>query len=279
MEAIAGAWQWLTTDANWAGEKGVWHRLSEHLWLSGVCLVLACLIALPVALWLGHLGKGGALAVNVSNVGRAVPTYAVLVLLTLSPLGSQGDWPTVIALVLFAVPPLLTNAYLGMREADRNVVEAARGMGMSGPQLLLRVEIPLAYPLIMTGLRSATVQVVATATLAALAGGGGLGRIITAGFGNYDTAQVVAGALLVAVLALLVEGALVVADRAFDPMRGQRRAGRAGRGRFRTGARKASGTASVAAPRTAAATAPRTASSAAAGEGQGDDAVAVRKRT
>ncbi|WP_078969585.1 ABC transporter permease [Streptomyces natalensis] len=229
MGPVAGAWQWLTTGANWAGEKGVWHRLGEHLWLSGLCLVLSCLIALPVALWLGHLGKGGALAVNVSNIGRAVPTYAVLVLLTLSPLGTAGDWPTVIALVLFAVPPLLTNAYLGMREADRDAVEAARGMGMSGPQLLLRVEIPLAYPLLMTGIRSAAVQVVATATLAALAGGGGLGRIITAGFGNYDTAQVVAGALLVAVLALLVEGLLVLADRAFDPMRGRRRAGRTAR--------------------------------------------------
>ncbi|MGW2394162.1 ABC transporter permease [Streptomyces lydicamycinicus] len=226
MGAITGAWQWLSTAANWAGEKGVWHRLAEHLWLSGLCLVLSCLIALPVALWLGHLGKGGALAVNLSNVGRAVPTFAVLVLLTLSPLGRQGEWPTVIALVLFAVPPLLTNAYLGMREADRDVVEAARGMGMSGPQLLLRVEIPLAYPLIMTGLRSATVQVIATATLAALAGGGGLGRIITAGFGNYDTAQVVAGAVLVAVLALAVEGLLVLAERLLDPMRGRRRAAR-----------------------------------------------------
>ncbi|MEW1754243.1 ABC transporter permease [Streptomyces angustmyceticus] len=230
MGAVTGAWQWLTTAANWAGEKGVWHRLAEHLWLSALCLVLSCLIALPVALWLGHLGKGGALAVNLSNVGRAVPTFAVLVLLTLSPLGTRGDWPTIIALVLFAVPPLLTNAYLGMREADRDVVEAARGMGMSGPQLLLRVEIPLAYPLIMTGLRSATVQVVATATLAALAGGGGLGRIITAGFGNYDTAQVVAGALLVAVLALTVEGVLVLAERLFDPMRGRRRAARTARG-------------------------------------------------
>ncbi|WP_169314315.1 ABC transporter permease [Streptomyces piniterrae] len=229
MDAITGAWQWLTTAANWAGEKGVWHRLGEHVQLSAVCLALACLMALPVALWLGHIGKGGALAVNLSNVGRAVPTFAVLVLLTLSPLGTQGDWPTVIALVLFAVPPLLTNAYLGMREADRDVVEAARGMGMSGPQLLLRVEIPLAYPLIMTGIRSATVQVVATATLAALAGGGGLGRIITAGFGNYDTAQVVAGALLVAVLALVVEGALVLVDRFFDPMRGRRRGRRTAR--------------------------------------------------
>ncbi|MFI9051806.1 ABC transporter permease [Streptomyces sp. NPDC053427] len=270
MGAIGGAWQWLTTGANWAGEKGVWHRLGEHLWLSGLCLLIACLIALPVALWLGHLGKGGALAINVSNVGRAVPTYAVLVLLTLGPLGTQGDWPTVIALVLFAVPPLLTNAYLGMREADRAVVEAARGMGMSGPQVLLRVEIPLAYPLIMTGIRSATVQVVATATLAALAGGGGLGRIITAGFGNYDTAQVVAGAVLVAVLALAVEGALVVVDRVCDPMRGRRRAGRGGPGRR---VRRAGG----GAPVTASAMASGAGSRGAAGEGRGDDAVAVRK--
>ncbi|RSO08214.1 ABC transporter permease [Streptomyces sp. WAC 06783] len=218
MDAITGAWDWLATSANWAGEKGVWHRLGEHVYLSALCLAISCLIALPVALYLGHIGKGGALAVNISNVGRAVPTFAVLVLLTLSPLGTAGDWPTIIALVLFAVPPLLTNAYVGMREADRDVVEAARGMGMSGPQLL-RVELPLAYPLIMTGLRSAGVQVVATATLAALAGGGGLGRIITAGFGNYNTPQVVAGAVLVAVLALLVEGLLVLTDRAFDPMR------------------------------------------------------------
>ncbi|MFD9813866.1 ABC transporter permease [Streptomyces sp. NPDC059080] len=238
MDALTGAWQWLTTAANWAGEKGVWHRLAEHVQISAVCLLLSCLVALPVALWLGHIGKGGALAVNLSNVGRAVPTFAVLVLLTLGPLGSQGEWPTVIALVLFAIPPLLTNAYLGIREADRDVVEAARGMGMSGPQLLLRVELPLAYPLLMTGLRSAAVQIVATATLAAMAGGGGLGRIITAGFGNYDTAQVVAGAVLVAALALAVEGVMVAVDRLCDPMRGRRRAPRSGRGsRARRGER------------------------------------------
>ncbi|WP_369216293.1 ABC transporter permease [Streptomyces flavofungini] len=219
MNAITGAYDWLTTGANWQGEKGVWHRLAEHLYFSGVCLAVACLIALPLALCLGHIGKGGALAVNVSNVGRAVPTLALLILLTLTPLGEHGDAPTLIALVLFAVPPLLTNAYLGMREVDRAVVEAARGMGMSGGQLFARVELPLAYPLIMTGIRSAGVQVVATATLAAMAGEGGLGRIITAGFNLQNTPQVVAGAVLVALLALLVEGALVVAGRLFDPMR------------------------------------------------------------
>ncbi|MFI1682031.1 ABC transporter permease [Streptomyces sp. NPDC020607] len=219
MNAITGAWEWLTTAANWQGEKGVWHRLAEHLYFTGVCLAVACAIALPLALYLGHLGKGGALAVNISNVGRAVPTLALLILLTLTPLGEHGDAPTLIALVLFAVPPLLTNAYLGMREVDRAVVEAARGMGMSGGQLFARVELPLAYPLIMTGIRSAGVQVVATATLAAMAGEGGLGRIITAGFNLQNTPQVVAGAVLVALLALLVEGVLVVAGRIFDPMR------------------------------------------------------------
>ncbi len=219
MNAITGAYDWLTTGANWQGEKGVWHRLAEHLYFSGVCLAVACLIALPLALWLGHIGKGGALAVNISNVGRAVPTLALLILLTLTPLGEHGDAPTLIALVLFAVPPLLTNAYLGMREVDRAVVEAARGMGMSGGQLFVGVELPLAYPLIMTGVRSAGVQVVATATLAAMAGEGGLGRIITAGFNLQDTPQVVAGAFLVALLALLVEGVIALAGRVFDPMR------------------------------------------------------------
>ncbi|NLU67945.1 ABC transporter permease [Streptomyces sp. HNM0574] len=222
MGFFLDAWSWLTTAANWQGNNGAWRRLLEHLYFTGVSLALACLIALPVALWLGHVGRGGALAVNLSNIGRAVPTFAVLVLLTLSPLGAEGDWPTIIALVLFAVPPLLTNAYVGMREADRGVVEAARGMGMSGGQLLTRVELPLAFPLIVTGVRTAAVQVVATATLAALPGGGGLGRIITAGFGRYNTPQVVAGAVLVAALALLVEAALLAAERLLDPMRRRR---------------------------------------------------------
>ncbi|MCI3932191.1 MULTISPECIES: ABC transporter permease [unclassified Streptomyces] len=223
MNAISGAYEWLTTSANWQGEKGVWHRLAEHLYFSGVCLAVSCAIALPIALLLGHIGKGGALAVNISNVGRAVPTLAVLILLTLTPLGEHGDVPTLIALVLFAVPPLLTNAYVGMREVDRSVVEAARGMGMSGRQVFGRVELPLAYPLIMTGVRSAAVQVVATATLAAMAGEGGLGRIITAGFNLQNTPQVVAGAFLVALLALAVEGVLVAVGWACDPMRGRSR--------------------------------------------------------
>ncbi|WP_367038983.1 ABC transporter permease [Streptomyces sp. Je 1-332] len=213
MNTISEAWQWLTDSAHWAGDDGIWHRLTQHLVLTVVCLLLSCLIALPVALVLGHLGKGGALAVNISNVGRAVPTFAVLVLLLLTPIGRWGEGPTVVALVLFAVPPLLTNAYVGMRGVDRSVVQAARGMGMTGRQMLWRVELPLAMPLVLSGVRIAAVQLVATATIAALAGGGGLGRIITAGFNLASTPQVVAGAVLVAVFALIVEGLFEIGER------------------------------------------------------------------
>ncbi|CAL2068429.1 MULTISPECIES: ABC transporter permease [Streptomyces] len=213
MSTLTATWDWLADPAHWSGDNGVWHRLLQHLLLTVVCLLLSCLIALPVALVLGHLGRGGALAVNISNVGRAVPTFAVLVLLLLTPVGNWGEGPTVVALVLFAVPPLLTNAYVGMREVDRGVVQAARGMGMTGRQLMFHVELPLSLPLLMNGVRIAAVQLVATATIAALAGGGGLGRIITAGFNLASTPQVVAGALLVAVFALLVEGGFEIAER------------------------------------------------------------------
>ncbi|WP_439947043.1 ABC transporter permease [Streptomyces sp. BBFR109] len=213
MSTVTDAWAWLTDPAHWAGDDGIAHRLLQHLALTVVCLAVSCLIALPVALVLGHLGKGGALAVNISNVGRAVPTFAVLVLLLLTPVGRWGEGPTVVALVLFAVPPLLTNAYVGMRGVDRDVVQAARGMGMTGRQLLFRVELPLALPMVLTGVRIAAVQLVATATIAALAGGGGLGRIITAGFNLASTPQVVAGAVLVAVFALAVEAVFVAVER------------------------------------------------------------------
>ncbi|MEU9335990.1 ABC transporter permease subunit [Streptomyces sp. NPDC048290] len=213
MNTLTDAWHWLTDPANWSGADGIGQRLLQHLVLTVVCLVLSCLIALPVALVLGHLGKGGALAVNLSNVGRAVPTFAVLVLLLLTPVGNWGEGPTVVALVLFAVPPLLTNAYVGMREVDRATVRAARGMGMTGRQVLVQVELPLASPMILNGVRIAAVQLVATATIAALAGGGGLGRIITAGFHLASTPMVVAGAVLVAVFALLVEGVFEIAER------------------------------------------------------------------
>ncbi|MFF5503083.1 ABC transporter permease [Streptomyces roseolus] len=217
MGVVADAWTWLTTGAHWSGEEGIGARLAEHVYVSVLALLIAGAVALPLGLWLGHIGRGGALAVNVSNVGRAVPVFAVLALFMVSPLRNAGYVPTVTALVLFAIPPLLTNAYVGVREVDRAAVRAARGMGMTGAQVFRRVELPLAAPVVMTGVRSAAVQVVATATIAAMVGQGGLGRIITAGFALYDTAQVVAGAVLVALLALAVEGVLVGVDRLLVP--------------------------------------------------------------
>lgn len=221
MDVLFDAFGWLADGANWQGPAGVPARLFEHLWLTAISMAIACAVALPVGLWLGHLGRGGTLAINISNAGRAVPTLAILVLLVLSPVG-LSIWSTIIALVAFAVPPVLTNTYVGMREVDRDAVEAARGMGMSGMQLLRRVETPLAIPLIMNGVRLATVQVVATATIAALVAGPGLGRIITAGFGRRDYPQMVAGAILVAVLALAIEGLMELLQRRVDPLRAAR---------------------------------------------------------
>jgi osmoprotectant transport system permease protein len=223
MDVLVDAVTWLTDPENWQGPDGVATRLIEHLQLTVTSVVIACVIAIPIALWLGHIGKGGTLAINLSNIGRAVPTFAVLVLLFLTPLG-LSVWSTIIALVLFAIPPILTNTYVGMREVDRDVVDAARGMGMGGSQLMSKVELPLAVPLLMNGVRLAAVQVVATATIAALVAGGGLGRIITNGFGRQDLPQIVAGAILVAALALVIEALMEWIQRRLDPMRRARRA-------------------------------------------------------
>lgn len=222
MSAFTDVAGWLTDGAHWHGADGIPVRTGEHLVLSGSALIMVCVLALPLALWLGHIGKGGALAINVTNIGRAVPVFAVLVLLAIGPLG-LGATSTVVALVLFGVPPVLTNAYVGIREVDRDTVEAARGMGMTGWQILRQVEFPLALPLILTGVRLAAVQIIATATLGAFVLGGGLGRFINAGFGRQDQAELVSGAVLVATLALLVEGLFEVLQRRLDPVR---RAGR-----------------------------------------------------
>ncbi len=222
---------WYADPAHWRGEDGLVNRFVEHGLLTVTAIVVAALIGLPVAVWLGHVGRGGLLAVNISNIGRAVPTFAVLLLLAIGPVGSGQLGPygragaaTLIALVLFALPPIITNAYVGMREVDRDTVEAARGMGMRPGQLLRTVEIPLALPLIVTGLRLAVVQVWATATIAALVAGPGLGRIITLGFVRQDVPQVVGAALVIAVIALLLEVALVGLQALVDPVARARRA-------------------------------------------------------
>jgi osmoprotectant transport system permease protein len=208
-------WTWLATGSHWTGPDGVGARVAEHLVLSAEAVLLAGAVALPVGIVLGHYRRGGALAVNVANAGRAVPTLAVLVLLVLA-LG-LGDAPVVYALALFAAPPMLTNSYLGMRGVDDDVRDAARGTGLSGGQALRRVEVPLALPLIAAGVRTAAVQVVATATIAAIVGSGGLGRLVVDGFQTGDQGELVAGALLVAVLAIAVELALGVAESLLTP--------------------------------------------------------------
>ena len=184
---------WLT----WSDPaSGPLQRLQEHLVYTGWAMLLALLVGLPLGIALGHLGRGGALAINVSNTGRAIPTLGVVILFAVSPIGA-GTLGIALALELFALPPVLTNAYVGMREVDREAVEAARGMGMSTAQVVRRVELPLAFPLIAAGIRSATLQVLATAVLAAAVGGGGFGRLLIDGLSSQDYPQLQAGALLV----------------------------------------------------------------------------------
>lgn len=219
MSLVDDTLVWLGDKAHYRGPDGVLHRLVEHLELTAAAVGIAAAIALPLALWLGHTRQAPRLGVTVlslSNASRAVPVFAVLVLLAATPVGF-GNRATVLALVLFAVPPVLTNAYVGVRGVDRDVVEAARGNGMSGAQVLRRVELPLALPLVAAGVRSAAVQVIATATLAAYVGGGGLGRLIADGFGRADPAQTAAGGVLVAALALAVEVLLALVQRRLTP--------------------------------------------------------------
>ncbi|MCU1672549.1 MAG: putative transporter permease protein [Frankiales bacterium] len=216
MSLVRDTAAWLGDSAHWSGVDGVPHRLAEHLAVSGAAVGMACVLALPVAFLLGHTGRGGAVAVNLSNASRALPTFALLVLLAATPVGF-GNRATVVALTVFAIPPLLTNAYIGVRDVHKEVREAARGMGMTGLQVLRRVELPLALPLVAAGLRTAAVQVVATATLAAYVGGGGLGRLIADGFGRADPAMTAAGGLLVAALALTVEVLLALLQRRVTP--------------------------------------------------------------
>ncbi len=212
-------WGWLT----WGDPMGgPLQRLQEHLTYTGLAVLLACAVGLPLGITLGHLHWGGALAINISNIGRAVPTLGVVILFAVSPVGA-GTVGIALALALFALPPVLTNAYVGMREVDPEAVEAARGMGMSRVQVIGRVELPLASPLIAAGVRSAVLQVLATAVLAAAVGGGGFGRFLIDGLGSQDYPQLQAGAVLVAGLAFAVELLLAGLQRLGDPVARQRR--------------------------------------------------------
>ena len=231
---------WFTTSAHWHGANGIPHRTFEHTLMSGGAVLIALAIALPVGVGLGHLGKGGSTAINVSNIGRALPSFGILVLFAqvfgLRGWPGFGARPALVALVLLAVPPIVTNAYVGMRGVDADAKDAARGMGMTGGQLLRRVELPLAVPLVMAGIRTSAVQVVATATLAAVTAWGGLGRYIVDGFAQRDNVQIFAGAVLVAVLALLTELGLALVQRGLAAPSIRRRAGDRRKNQVFTGA-------------------------------------------
>jgi osmoprotectant transport system permease protein len=215
-EAIA----WLTDPATWQGQTGVPWRLVEHLAISAVSILAATVIGLPIGLWIGHTGRGANVVINLANIGRAVPSYAVIVIilplsLAVSPQLGLNVIPTFLAMVLLAIPPILVNANAGLREVDRDLVEGARGMGLRERQILTGVELPLAAPVIVGGFRTAVLNVIATATIGAVLGFGGLGRFIIDGVaqGVRGTGELIGGAVLVAVLAVGVDVLLAVLQR------------------------------------------------------------------
>jgi osmoprotectant transport system permease protein len=215
-EALA----WFADPATWSGQTGIPWRLVEHLAISAASVVAATLIALPIGLWIGHTGRGANVVINLANIGRAVPSYAVIVIilpisLALVPSLGLNVIPTFLAMVLLAIPPILVNAYAGLREVDRDLVEAARGMGLREREILAVVEIPLAAPVIVGGFRTAVLNVIATATIGAVLGFGGLGRFILDGVaqGVAGTGELIGGAILVASLAIAVDLLLAVLQR------------------------------------------------------------------
>ena len=207
---------WLFDPEHWSGPTGIPARILEHLGYTALTVLIAAVIAVPLGAIIGHTGRGTFLVAGLSNGLRALPELGLLTLLVL--LTYVGLMPVVISLVILAIPPVLAGTYAGIRNVDRSVVDAAHGMGMRGSTVLLQVELPNALPLILGGIRAATLQVIATATIAAYVSLGGLGRFVidgnNAGAGSPDGyPQMAAGAIVVALLALAVEGVLALVER------------------------------------------------------------------
>ncbi|HEX2262381.1 MAG TPA: ABC transporter permease subunit [Pseudonocardiaceae bacterium] len=194
---------WFADAAHWRGAGGVGVRIAEHLYYTAVTVLIASVVAVPLGLLVGHTARGGVLLVGLANAMRALPTLGLLTFLFLL-FRSQGV-STVVALVVLAVPPVLAGAYAGVQSVEAGVIDAARGMGMTSAQRLFQVELPGALPLLLGGLRSAVLQVVATTTVAAYLGLGGLGRLLLDGLRSGDYPQMVAGALLTAGLAVVLD--------------------------------------------------------------------------
>jgi osmoprotectant transport system permease protein len=218
MSIVDATLGWLGDGASWAGPAGILARLIEHLALSGISLAIAIGIAVPAGIWIGHTGRLTALAVNGANVWRALPSLALIGLVlpitaAIDPQLGFKIYPTLIAMIVLAVPPILVNTQAGIAGVDRELVEAARAMGMREGQVIRRLELPLALPAIVSGIRSGAVQVVATLTLGAIFGSGGLGRFLVEGIAQRDDGMTFGGVVLVAGLALTVEGAFVLLAR------------------------------------------------------------------
>lgn len=211
MELFGDGLAWLANPDNWTDPRnGILLRIWEHISLSAVALALAVAIGLPLGLWIGHTGRGSGAVIAIANIGRAVPSVGWLglvfpITLVLLGRGGLGFVPAVIALTLLGIPPIVTNTFAGMREVDRELIEAGRGMGMTARQLVWRVEVPVALPVILAGVRVSAVQIVATATLAQIVGGGTLGEFIIQGIFVRALERVVGAALLVALLAIGTE--------------------------------------------------------------------------
>jgi osmoprotectant transport system permease protein len=225
MSIVSAVIAWLTDPSHWSGPTGVPIRLGQHVGISLLSVAIAAAIAFPVGLYIGHTRRGQAIAINVANIGRAIPSLAAIAIVVpftqmLDPGLGFNLYPTIIAMVVLAIPPILVNTYAGIAAVDPDLVESARGMGMTEREILGRVELPVAVPVVVGGLRSASVQVIATATLGAIYGLGALGGYIVEGIAQRDTGRLFAGVLLVALLALAAEGGLGVVQRRLAPRAG-----------------------------------------------------------
>ncbi len=216
MDFLAEVAAWFTDPASWSGRDAIPARVGEHVALSGVSLLAGLAIALPLGLFIGHTRRWAGAVVAITNVGRAVPSVGILGLAL--PLTLQLGWgigvpPTLLALTVLAIPPIVLNAYVGIRDVEPDLVEAARGMGMRESQVLRRVELPIGLPVILAGVRTASIQVIATATLGAILSTGGLGRYVADGLARQDYPLMFGGALLVMTLALTSEALFALAQR------------------------------------------------------------------
>ncbi len=220
IEFLGEVVAWFLDPAHWTGANGIPNRVWEHVQITVAATSVAALLAILPAIVLGHRKQGGTLVVGAVNLFRAVPSFGIVVLALPITIGlglGIGFWPTFLALLFLAIPPMFINSYTGVAGVDPDLIEAARGVGMTDAQCLLGVEVPAASPIIIAAVRVAAVQVVATATLGAIVGWGGLGRYIIDGFAIQDNVTVFAGALLVAGLALATEGLMSAVERWLVP--------------------------------------------------------------